>query len=176
MLNQFLVTHTNHRTDEWGGSYENRMRFPVEVVKRARQAVGEDFTIIYRLSMIDLIPNGSTHEEVVVLARAIERAGATLINTGIGWHEARIPTIATSVPRAAFAWVTKKLMGQVSIPLITSNRINTPEVAEDVLATGCADMVSMARPFLADADFVAKAAKGRPSKLRPLHCLQPSLP
>ena len=167
LLNQFLVTHTNHRTDEWGGSYENRMRFPVEVVKRARQAVGEDFIIIYRLSMIDLIPNGSTHEEVVVLARAIERAGATLINTGIGWHEARIPTIATSVPRAAFAWVTKKLMGQVSIPLITSNRINTPEVAEDVLATGCADMVSMARPFLADADFVAKAAKGQAEQIAP---------
>ena len=167
LLNQFLVTHTNKRTDHWGGSYENRMRLPVEVVRRVRSAVGTDFIIIYRLSMIDLIPNGSTHEEVVMLAKAIEAAGATLINTGIGWHEARIPTIATSVPRAAFAWVTKKLMGKVSIPLITSNRINTPEVAEEVLSTGCADMVSLARPFLADAHFVAKAKSGRAKHIAP---------
>ncbi|MCZ4352098.1 NADPH-dependent 2,4-dienoyl-CoA reductase [Roseovarius aestuarii] len=159
-LNQFLVRHTNKRTDRWGGSYENRMRLPVEVVRRARAAVGDDFILIYRLSMIDLIPEGSTFDEVIELAQAIEAAGATIINTGIGWHEARIPTIATSVPRAAFSWVTKKLMGHVGIPVITSNRINTPDVAEDVLATGCADMVSMARPFLADANFVAKAAAG----------------
>ncbi|NDR55536.1 FAD-dependent oxidoreductase [Aliiruegeria sabulilitoris] len=166
-LNQFLVTHTNKRTDRWGGSYENRMRLPVEVVRRCREAVGPDFIIIYRLSMIDLVPNGSTWEEVVQLAKAIEAAGATIINTGIGWHEARIPTIATSVPRRAFTWVTRKLMGEVSIPVITSNRINTPEVAEDVLAEGCADMVSMARPFLADADFVRKAAEGRGDEIAP---------
>ena len=166
-LNQFLVTHVNKRTDRWGGSYENRMRLPVEVVRRCREAVGEDFIIIYRLSMIDLVPNGSTHEEVVQLAQAVEQAGATIINTGIGWHEARIPTIATSVPRRAFAWVTKKLMGKVGIPVITSNRINMPDVAETVLAEGCADMVSMARPFLADADFVAKAAAGRADRIAP---------
>ena len=166
-LNQFLVTYTNKRTDEWGGSYENRMRLPVEVVRRVREAVGPDFILIYRLSMIDLIPNGSTFEEVVQLAKAVEAAGATIINTGIGWHEARIPTIQTSVPRAAFAWVTKKLMGQVNIPLITSNRINTPEVAEEVLVDGCADMVSMARPMLADADFVAKAAAGKSAEIAP---------
>ncbi|NRA98995.1 MAG: NADPH-dependent 2,4-dienoyl-CoA reductase [Rhodobacteraceae bacterium] len=166
-LNQFLVTHTNKRTDKWGGSYENRMRLPVEVVRRVRHAVGPDFIVIYRLSMIDLIPNGSTWDEVVMLAKAIEAAGATIINTGIGWHEARIPTIATSVPRRAFTWVTKKLMGEVSIPLITSNRINTPQVAEDVLAEGCADMVSMARPFLADSQFVAKAARGDAAKIAP---------
>ena len=166
-LNQFLVTHTNRRTDRWGGSYENRMRLPVEVVARTRAAVGPDFIIIYRLSMIDLIPNGSTHDEVVQLAQAVEAAGATILNTGIGWHEARIPTIATSVPRKAFAWVTQKLMGKVTIPIITSNRINTPDVAEDVLATGCADMVSMARPFLADPDFVAKAMAGRADQIAP---------
>ena len=166
-LNQFLVTHTNKRTDDWGGSYENRMRLPVEVVRRVREAVGPDFILIYRLSMIDLVPNGSTFDEVVQLAKAVEAAGATIINTGIGWHEARIPTIATSVPRAAFAWVTKKLMGQVGIPLITSNRINTPQVAEEVLADGCADMVSMARPMLADADFVAKAAAGKADQIAP---------
>ncbi len=166
-LNQFLVTHTNKRTDRWGGSYENRMRLPIEVVRRTRDAVGTDFIIIYRLSMIDLVPNGSTHDEVVQLAQEIEKAGATIINTGIGWHEARIPTIATSVPRAAFAWVTKKLIGKVSIPVITSNRINTPEVAEEVLATGCADMVSMARPMLADADFVNKAIAGDAAKIAP---------
>ncbi|MFW2587854.1 FAD-dependent oxidoreductase [Sagittula sp. SSi028] len=166
-LNQFLVSHTNKRTDQWGGSYENRMRLPVEVVKRVREAVGEDFIVIYRLSMIDLIPNGSTFDEVVQLAQAVEAAGANIINTGIGWHEARVPTIATSVPRRAFAWVTKKLMGQVSVPLITSNRINTPQVAEDVLAEGCADMVSMARPFLADPDFVNKAESGRADLIAP---------
>ena len=166
-LNQFLVTHTNKRTDRWGGSYENRMRLPVEVVRRVREAVGPEFILIYRLSMIDLIPEGSTWEEVVQLAKKVEAAGATIFNTGIGWHEARIPTIATSVPRRAFAWVTKKLMGEVSIPVITSNRINTPEVGEAVLADGCADMVSMARPFLADPHFVAKAARGDTAKIAP---------
>ncbi|GGF69111.1 NADPH-dependent 2,4-dienoyl-CoA reductase [Mameliella alba] len=166
-LNQFLVTHTNKRTDGWGGSYENRMRLPIEVVRRVRAAVGEDFILIFRLSMIDLIPNGSTHDEVVQLAQAVEAAGANIINTGIGWHEARVPTIATSVPRRAFAWVTQKLMGKVGVPLITSNRINTPEVAEQVLAEGCADMVSLARPFLADPDFVAKAARGQSHLIAP---------
>lgn len=167
LLNQFLVTHTNKRTDRWGGSYENRMRLPVEVVRRVRDAVGPDFIVIYRLSMIDLIPDGSTHAEVVQLAQEVERAGASIINTGIGWHEARVPTIVTSVPRAGFAWVTEKLMGKVGIPVITSNRINTPEVAEDLLAGGVADMVSMARPFLADADFVRKAAAGRAETIAP---------
>ena len=166
-LNQFLVTHTNKREDRWGGSYENRMRLAVEVVKAVRAAVGPEFIIIYRLSMIDLVPNGSTFDEVIQLAKEIEAAGATIINTGIGWHEARIPTIATSVPRAAFTWVTKKLMGQVSIPVITSNRINTPDVGEEVLAGGAADMVSMARPFLADPDFVVKAAEDRAGEIAP---------
>ncbi|APG46039.1 NADPH-dependent 2,4-dienoyl-CoA reductase [Phaeobacter porticola] len=166
-LNQFLVTHTNKREDRWGGSYENRMRLPIDVVRRTREAVGTNFIIIYRLSMIDLVPNGSTYDEVVQLAQEVEKAGATILNTGIGWHEARIPTIATSVPRAAFAWVTKKLMGKVGIPVITSNRINTPEVAEQVLSEGCADMVSMARPMLADADFVAKAAEGKSNQIAP---------
>lgn len=166
-LNQFLVTHTNKRTDRWGGSYENRMRLPIEVVRRTREAVGTNFIIIYRLSMIDLVPNGSTYEEVVQLAKEIEKAGATIINTGIGWHEARIPTIATSVPRRAFAWVTKKLMGQVTIPVITSNRINTPDVAEAVLAEGCADMVSLARPMLADSHFVAKAMRDEAGQIAP---------
>jgi 2,4-dienoyl-CoA reductase (NADPH2) len=166
-LNQFLVTRTNKRTDEWGGTYENRMRLPVEVVARVRETVGPDFILIYRLSMIDLVPEGSSWEEVVWLARAVQAAGASLINTGIGWHEARVPTIATSVPRRAFAWVTKKLMGEVAVPLITSNRINTPEVAEAVLAEGCADMVSMARPLLADSHFVAKAAQGRAAAIAP---------
>ena len=166
-LHQFLLTHTNKRTDRWGGSYENRMRLPIEVVRRVRAAVGPEFILIYRLSMIDLVPNGSTWDEVVTLAKAVEAAGATILNTGIGWHEARIPTIATSVPRRAFAWVTKKLMGEVSIPIITSNRINTPQVAEDVLAEGCADMVSMARPFLADPMFVAKAASGQSGLITP---------
>ncbi|WP_371169554.1 FAD-dependent oxidoreductase [Aliiroseovarius sp. 2305UL8-7] len=166
-LNQFLVTHTNKREDRWGGSYENRMRLPIEVVKAVRAAVGPEFIIIYRLSMIDLVPNGSSFDEVVQLAKEIEKAGATIINTGIGWHEARIPTIATSVPRAAFTWVTKKLMGQVSVPVITSNRINHPDVGEEVLAGGAADMVSMARPFLADPEFVVKAAEGRADEIAP---------
>ena len=160
-INQFLVTHTNKRSDAWGGDYSNRMRLPVEIVSRIREKVGRDFIIVYRLSMLDLIPDGQSWEEVVTLAKAIEKAGASIINTGIGWHEARIPTIATSVPRAAFAWVTKKMKGEVGIPLCTTNRINAPEVAEQVLADGCADMVSMARPLLADAEFVNKAAAGR---------------
>ncbi|PAU55954.1 NADPH-dependent 2,4-dienoyl-CoA reductase [Pseudomonas indica] len=164
-INQFLVAHTNHRTDRWGGSYENRMRLPVEIVRRVREAVGPNFIIIYRLSMLDLVEGGSTWDEIVMLAKAIEAAGATLINTGIGWHEARIPTIATKVPRAAFTKVTAKLRGEVGIPLITTNRINTPEVAEQVLAEGDADMVSMARPFLADPDFVNKAAQGRADEI-----------
>lgn len=166
-INQFLVLHTNKRTDRWGGDYENRMRLPVEIVRRIREAVGPEFIIIYRLSMIDLIPNGSSFDEVIQLAKAVEAAGATIINTGIGWHEARIPTIATSVPRRAFSWVTKKLMGHVNIPVITSNRINTPDVAEEVLADGCADMVSMARPFLADPNFVAKAVANRAETIAP---------
>ncbi|NVK44911.1 MAG: NADPH-dependent 2,4-dienoyl-CoA reductase [Rhodobacteraceae bacterium] len=167
LINQFLVTHTNRREDDWGGSYENRMRFAIEVVKRCRAAVGPDFIIIYRISMIDLIPNGSTWDEVVQLAKEIEKAGATILNSGIGWHEARVPTIATSVPRAAFTDVTKRMMGEVSIPVITSNRINHPQVAEDVLSEGCADMVSMARPFLADPDFVAKASVGKAQEIAP---------
>ncbi|MFF3619474.1 FAD-dependent oxidoreductase [Streptomyces sp. NPDC002467] len=161
LINEFIAAATNKRTDRWGGAYENRMRFPLEIVRRTRAAVGEDFILIYRLSMLDLIPGGSTLEEVVRLAKEIEAAGATIINTGIGWHEARIPTIATSVPRGAYTWVTKRLMGAVSVPLVTSNRINTPEIAEELLADGRADLVSLARPFLADADFVAKAAAGR---------------
>ncbi len=166
-LNQFLVTHTNKREDRWGGSYENRMRLPLEVVRRVRAAVGPDSILIYRLSMIDLVPEGSTHAEVVQLAQAVEDAGASILNTGIGWHEARVPTIATSVPRAGWAWVTQKLMGKVGIPVITSNRINTPEVAEGLLSHGVADMVSMARPFLADAEFVKKAAEGRGNTIAP---------
>ncbi|MCU1725008.1 NADPH-dependent 2,4-dienoyl-CoA reductase [Pseudomonas sp. 5P_5.1_Bac1] len=160
-INQFLAAHTNHRTDRWGGSYENRMRLAVEIVRRVREAVGPNFIIIFRLSMLDLVEGGSNWEEIVQLAQAVEKAGATIINTGIGWHEARIPTIATKVPRAAFSKVTAKLRGAVKIPLITTNRINTPEVAEQVLAEGDADMVSMARPFLADPEFVNKAAAGR---------------
>ena len=165
LINEFIAQATNRRDDAWGGPYENRMRFPVEIVRRTRERLGADFIIIYRLSMLDLVPGGSSLEEVVTLAKRIEAAGATLINTGIGWHEARIPTIATSVPRAAWTWATARLMGSVSIPLITSNRINTPEVAEQVLAEGRADMVSMARPFLADPDFVAKARDGRPEDI-----------
>jgi 2,4-dienoyl-CoA reductase (NADPH2) len=161
LINEFIVSKTNKRTDEWGGSFENRIRFPLEIVRQVRQAVGPNFIIIYRLSMLDLVEDGSTWEEVELLAQQIEKAGATLINTGIGWHEARVPTIATMVPRAGFAWVTKRLMGKVGIPLITTNRINMPEVAEQVLSEGCADMVSMARPFLADPDFVNKAKNGR---------------
>ncbi len=166
-LNQFLVTHTNQRTDRWGGSFQNRMRLPVEVVRRVRAAVGADFILIYRISLIDLIPNGSTWEEVTTLARAIEAVGASILNTGIGWHEARVPTIATSVPRAAFAHLTARLRPEVTIPVITSNRINTPDVAEALLAEGAADMISMARPFLADPDFVAKAAAGRADQIAP---------
>lgn len=165
LINEFIAARTNHRTDEWGGDYENRIRLPLEIVRRVRERVGEEFIIIYRLSMLDLVEGGSSLEEVIRLAQAVEQAGSTIINTGIGWHEARIPTIATSVPRAEFAWVTKKLMGAVSIPLVATNRINTPEVAEQVLAEGCADMVSMARPFLADPDFIAKAAAGRPERI-----------
>ncbi|RST00548.1 NADPH-dependent 2,4-dienoyl-CoA reductase [Streptomyces sp. WAC07149] len=161
LVNEFIAAATNQRTDRWGGAYENRVRFPLEIVRRTRAAVGDDFILIYRLSMLDLIPGGSTLDEVVHLAKEIEAAGATIINTGIGWHEARIPTIATSVPRGAYTWVTKRLMGAVSVPLVTSNRINTPEKAEEILADGRADLVSLARPFLADADFVAKAAAGR---------------
>ena len=166
-LNQFLVTHVNQRVDRWGGSYENRMRLPVEVVRRIRAAVGHDFILIYRISLIDLIPDGSSWDEVVLLAKAIEAAGASILNTGIGWHEARVPTIATSVPRAAFAHLTGRLRPEVSIPVIASNRINSPEVAEQVLADGLADMVSMARPFLADPDFVTKAATGRAAEIAP---------
>ncbi len=169
-INQFLVTHTNQRQDRWGGAYENRMRLPLEILRRMREAVGRDFIIIYRLSMLDLIPDGSSWEEVVQLARELPAAGADIINTGIGWHEARVPTIATSVPRAGFAWVTKKLRDQlrsegITTPLVTSNRINTPEVADQVLAEGSADMVSMARPFLADADFVRKARQDRADEI-----------
>ena len=165
LINEFIAARTNHRDDEWGGSYENRIRFPIEIVKRTRAEVGENFIIIYRLSMLDLVEGGSTLEEVIQLAKEIEKAGATIINTGIGWHEARIPTIATKVPRAAFTWVTKKLKGSVQIPLVTSNRINTPEMAEHVLAQGDADMVSMARPMLADAEFVLKAEQGRSDEI-----------
>lgn len=164
-INQFIVAHTNHRTDQWGGSYENRIRLPIEVVRRVRERVGEKFIIVYRLSMIDLVEDGSTWEEVVQLAKSIEKAGATIINTGIGWHEARVPTIATSVPRGAFTKVTAQLKGEVSIPLVTTNRINMPDVAERILAEGDADMVSMARPFLADADLVRKAEEDRAEEI-----------
>lgn len=165
LINEFIAARTNHRDDEWGGCYENRIRLPVEIVRRIRQKVGPNFIIIYRLSMLDLVEGGSTLEEVVQLGQAIEAAGATILNTGIGWHEARIPTIATSVPRAAFAWVTRQLKGKVSIPLIATNRINTPEVAEKLLAEGYCDMVSMARPFLADAQFVQKARENRADEI-----------
>jgi 2,4-dienoyl-CoA reductase (NADPH2) len=164
-INEFLVTHTNQRTDKWGGDYSQRMRLPVEIVERTREAVGTDFIIIYRLSMIDLIPDGNSWDETVTLAKAIEAAGATIINTGIGWHEARVPTIATSVPRGAFTWVTKKMKQEVAIPLVTSNRINLPDKAEQILAGGCADMVSLARPMLADAEFVKKAREGRADEI-----------
>jgi 2,4-dienoyl-CoA reductase (NADPH2) len=164
-INQFLAARTNRRTDRWGGSWPNRMRLPVEIVARTRAAVGRDFIIIYRLSMLDLVEGGGSWEEVIELARAVERAGATIINTGIGWHEARIPTIATMVPRAAFSWVTRRLRGAVSVPLVTSNRINDPAVAEGVLAAGDADLVSMARPLLADPEFVVKAAQGRSDEI-----------
>ena len=164
-INQFLVTHTNKRSDEWGGSFENRMRLPVEIVKAVREKVGANFIIIYRLSMLDLIEQGSTWDEVVQLGKAIEAAGATIINTGIGWHEARVPTIATSVPRAAFSWVTGRMQDHVSIPVVATNRINDPQVADELIASGEADMVSMARPFLADSDFINKAAAGKPESI-----------
>ena len=165
LINQFIASATNRREGPWGGTYENRMRFPLEIVRRTRARVGDDFILVYRLSMLDLVPGGSTFPEVVQLAKAVEEAGATIINTGIGWHEARIPTIATSVPRGAYSWVTRKLMGEVSVPLVAVNRINTPEVAEKVLAEGDADMVALARPFLADSHFVAKAAQGRSEEI-----------
>lgn len=165
LINEFIAARTNHRDDEWGGSFDKRIRLPIEIVRRTREEVGENFIIIYRLSMLDLVEGGSTLEEVIYLAKKIEQAGATIINTGIGWHEARIPTIATKVPRAAFTWVTEKLKGHVSIPLITSNRINTPEMAEHVLASGHADMISMARPLLADAFFVEKAEQGKSDEI-----------
>ena len=164
-LNQFIAARTNQRTDEWGGSYENRIRLPIEVVRRCREAVGEEFILIYRLSMLDLVEGGSTKDEIVQLGKAVEVAGATIINTGIGWHEARIPTIATKVPRAAFTWVTAEFKKELSVPVVTSNRINTPEVAEEVLAEGHADMVSMARPFLADSHFVVKAEQNRSDEI-----------
>ncbi|WP_374709152.1 oxidoreductase [Burkholderia thailandensis] len=165
LINEFIAARTNHRDDEWGGPYENRIRFPVEIVRRVRERVGANFIIIYRLSMLDLVEGGSTLDEVIRLAQAIEAAGATILNTGIGWHEARIPTIATKVPRAAYAWVTKRLVGHVGIPLVATNRINTPELAEQLLADGYCDMVSMARPFLADAQFVRKAREGRADEI-----------
>lgn len=165
LINEFIAARTNHRDDAWGGAYENRIRFPVEIARRVRERVGTNFIVIYRLSMLDLVEGGSTLDEVIRLAQAIEAAGATIINTGIGWHEARIPTIATKVPRAAYAWVTRQLMGKVGIPLVATNRINTPEVAEQLLADGYCDMVSMARPFLADAEFVRKAREGRADEI-----------
>ena len=165
LINEFIAARTNHRDDEWGGQYENRIRFPIEIVKRTREEVGENFIIIYRLSMLDLVEGGSTLDEVIHLAKEIEKAGATIINTGIGWHEARIPTIATKVPRAAFTWVTEKIRPHVKVPLITSNRINTPEMAEYVLASGHADIVSMARPMLADPEFALKAREGRSDEI-----------
>jgi 2,4-dienoyl-CoA reductase (NADPH2) len=165
LINEFIAARTNQRQDAWGGDYAQRIRFPVEIVRRVRERVGANFIIIYRLSMLDLVEGGSTLDEVITLARAVEAAGATLLNTGIGWHEARIPTIATKVPRAAFAWVTQEVMGKVGIPLIATNRINTPEVAEGLLASGACDMVSMARPFLADPAFVQKARQGRADEI-----------
>lgn len=165
LINQFICERTNKRTDGWGGSSENRMRFPVEIVRAIRERVGTDFIIIFRLSMLDLVEQGSTLEEVIALGKALEAVGVTLINTGIGWHEARIPTIATSVPRGAFSWVTAELKKHLKVPLITTNRINTPEVAERILAGGEADMVSMARPFLADPEFVIKAAENRADEI-----------
>lgn len=161
LINQFICTRANQRQDDWGGSYRNRMRFPIEVVKAVREQVGDDFIVIFRLSMLDLVEHGSTHDEVVALAKALELAGVSLINTGIGWHETRIPTIASQVPRAAFSWVTERLKKEVNVPLIACNRINSPDVAEEILSSGQADMVSMARPFLADADFVVKAQQNR---------------
>lgn len=165
LINQFIAARTNKRTDKWGGSFENRIQFPIDIVRGIREKVGSNFIIIYRLSMLDLVDEGSTWEEVEYLAKEIEKAGATIINTGIGWHEARVPTIATMVPRGGFAWVTQRLMGKVNIPLVTTNRINMPDMADKIIADGCADMVSMARPFLADADFVVKAQTGRTDEI-----------
>ncbi|TDR06734.1 NADPH-dependent 2,4-dienoyl-CoA reductase [Marinomonas communis] len=165
LLNEFLVKRTNHRDDEWGGEFTNRIRFPVDVVRRIRAAVGEHFIIIFRLSMLDLVEQGSSFEEIVALGQAVEQAGATIINTGIGWHEARVPTIATCVPRAGFSWVTKAFKDHFSIPVIATNRINTPDIAEQVLARGDSDMVSMARPFLADPEFVNKAERGQAERI-----------
>ena len=165
LINQFIAKHVNKRTDEWGGSYENRMRFPLEIVRSVKKAVGDDFIIVFRLSMLDLIPGGSTWDEVVQLAKLLEKEGVTIINTGIGWHEARIPTIATMVPRGAYSFVTQKLKSEVNIPLITTNRINMPQIAENVLSEGKADMVSMARPFLADPEIVNKAEQGREDEI-----------
>ena len=165
LINQFIAARTNQRSDEWGGSFTQRVRFPLEIIRRTRAALGDAFIIVYRLSMLDLVPGGSTPAEVAELARLAEAAGATLLNTGIGWHEARVPTIASSVPRGAFTWVTRRLMGTVSIPLIATNRVNTPEAAERALAAGDADLVSLARPFLADPEFVAKAAAGTPERI-----------
>jgi 2,4-dienoyl-CoA reductase (NADPH2) len=165
LINQFIASKTNKRTDKWGGSFENRIQFPISIVRGIREKVGRDFIIIYRLSMLDLVDEGSTWDEVEYLAKEIEKAGATIINTGIGWHEARVPTIATMVPRGGFAWVTKRLMGKVNIPLITTNRINMPDIADKIISEGCADMVSMARPFLADAEFVIKAGTGRTDEI-----------
>ncbi|MCC2625020.1 MAG: fadH [Burkholderiales bacterium] len=165
LINEFIVAKTNTRKDKWGGSYENRIRFPIEIVKRIREKVGPNFIIIYRLSLVDLVEGGSSWDEVVILAKKIEEAGATIINSGIGWHEARVPTIATMVPRGAFSFASQKLRGEVNIPIITTNRINTPEVAEEILANKMADMVSMARPMLADADFVLKASQDRANEI-----------
>ncbi len=165
LINQFIAKRTNKRTDKWGGSYENRIQFPLEIVRKTREKVGKDFIIIFRLSMLDLVEDGSSWEEIVLLAKELEKAGVTILNTGIGWHEARIPTISTRVPRAAFAWVTQNIKDEVSIPVITTNRINMPQVAEDILAQGKADMVSMARPFLADPEIVKKAKEGREDEI-----------
>ncbi len=165
LINQFICRRTNRREDDWGGLYENRIRFPLEIVRAVRKKVGNKFIIIFRLSMLDLVEKGSTFEEVVILGKELEKAGTTLINTGIGWHESRIPTIASSVPRAAFSWVTGKLKKEISLPLITTNRINTPEVAESIIASGDADMISMARPFLADGSFVNKVISGKPEAI-----------
>ncbi|MEU3230980.1 FAD-dependent oxidoreductase [Nocardiopsis alba] len=165
LINQFIAPATNKREDRWGGSFDNRVRLPLEILRRVRERVGTDFIIVYRLSMLDLVPDGSTYDEVVELGRRVETAGADIVNTGIGWHEARVPTIATSVPRGAYTWITARLRKELSVPVVAVNRINTPEVAERILAEGEADMVSLARPMLADADFVAKAAAGTPEEI-----------
>lgn len=165
LINQFIVSKINRREDKWGGDYQSRIQFPLEIIRRTREAVGPNFIIIYRLSMIDLVKGGSTWDEVVQLAKEVEKAGATIINSGIGWHESRVPTIGTVVPKGGFAWVTKRLMGEVNIPLIATNRINMPDIAEQVLADGCADMISMARPFLADPEIIQKAIDNKPEEI-----------